>query len=569
MGCTSASTNYDPIDYESNPKEDYLTKTIYESIMARKKAKIQDAFDAERKEQEEREKELMRQQFLLNSIDPKGPKSYIDNLINTEIPKMEFGNLASEEAIVNDLNDRECEEYGEGEKEEEDKEEEMDEDEIKEKQEKNKNEMEELKRKLEEMNKKSEEEKNKKNQNQNRKKKVNKDGFFGKKKEDKDNEEEKKDEDINEEEEEEDDENEDNNKKKSENKKKKEPGEETEESNEEDEINGKAKKKGKKDMKNKKDKTKDRKKGLEEDKNEEDEGEGEEEEDDVEDGEDNKKKNKNKIKKDKSKKSKIKNDNDEIPEEIEMENEMHNEESEGIESEEKRKILKKQLQEKKRIKRQNKMKELMKLKAENPPYIDKIKKYKYPKKEIVEKQKAEFSPSPSELIICVIGEEKNGKTSFIKKYTRNVFEEIYKKTENIDTYEEAEAEYDSKKIKLTILDTPPLNDRKKANLIQENGINKSHIIFYIVDINDEYADFKVKLTTQNFEFNEKQIIAVIGNKSDKVSIFSKKNKDTLGILCSVRKYIFEIISCQDKPKNEIDNFMNNKIIKEYFYLYGK
>ena len=566
MGCTSASTNYDPIDYESNPKEDYLTKTIYESIMARKKAKIQDAFDAERKEQEEREKELMRQQFLLNSIDPKGPKSYIDNLINTEIPKMEFGNLASEEAIVNDLNDRECEEYGEGEKEEEDKEEEMAEDEIKEKQEKNKNEMEELKRKLEEMNKKNEEEKNKKNQNQNKKKKVNKEGFFGKKNEDKDNEEEKKDEDENEEEEEEeDDENGDNNKKKSENKKKKEPGEETEESNEEDEINGKAKKKGKKDMKNKKDKNKDRKKEIDEDKNEED--EGEEEEDDVEDGEDNKKKNKNKIKKDKAKKSKIKNDNDEIPEEIEMENEIHNEESEDIESEEKRKILKKQLQEKKRIKRQNKMKELMKLKAENPPYIDKIKKYKYPKKEIVEKQKAEFSPSPSELIICVIGEEKNGKTSFIKKYTRNVFEEIYKKTENIDTYEEAEAEYDSKKIKLTILDTPPLNDRKKANLIQENGINKSHIIFYIVDINDEYADFKVKLTTQNFEFNEKQIIAVIGNKSDKVSIFSKKNKDTLGILCSVRKYIFEIMSCQDTPKNEIENFINEKIIKEYFRLY--
>ena len=562
MGCTSASTNYDPIDYESNPKEDYLTKTIYESIMARKKAKIQDAFDAERKEQEEREKELMRQQFLLNSIDPKGPKSYIDNLINTEIPKMEFGNLASEEAIVNDLNDRECEEYGEGEKEEEDKEEEMAEDEIKEKQEKNKNEMEELKRKLEEMNKKSEEEKNKKNRNQNKKKKVNKDGFFGKKKEDKDNEEEKKDKDENEEEEEED---EDNNKKKSKNQKKKEPEEEPEESKEEeDEINGKAKKKGKKDMKNKKDKNKDRKKEIDEDKNEED--EGEEEEDDVEDGEDNKK-NKNKIKKDKAKKSKIKNDNDEIPEEIEMENEMHNEESEDIESEEKRKILKKQLQEKKRIKRQNKMKELMKLKAENPPYIDKIKKYKYPKKEIVEKQKAEFSPSPSELIICVIGEEKNGKTSFIKKYTRNVFEEIYKKTENIDTYEEAEAEYDSKKIKLTILDTPPLNDRKKANLIQENGINKSHIIFYIVDINDEYADFKVKLTTQNFEFNEKQIIAVIGNKSDKVSIFSKKNKDTLGILCSVRKYIFETMSCQDTPKNEIENFINEKIIKEYFRLY--
>ena len=73
----------------------------------------------------------------------------------------------------------------------------------------------------------------------------------------------------------------------------------------------------------------------------------------------------------------------------------------------------------------------MKLKAENPFYADKIKKYKYPKKETQEKVKPEFSPSPTEIIICVIGEQKNGKTSFIKKYTRNVFEEIYKKTENI------------------------------------------------------------------------------------------------------------------------------------------
>ena len=114
-----------------------------------------------------------------------------------------------------------------------------------------------------------------------------------------------------------------------------------------------------------------------------------------------------------------------------------------------------------------------------------------------------------------------------------------------------------------------MNDRKNTNIIQENGRNKSHIILYIVDINDEYADFKVKLTMQNFEFDEKQIIAIIGNKSDKVSIFSKKNKETLGILCSVSKYILEIMSCQDTPKNEIENFMNEKIIKEYFKLYSK
>ena len=539
MGCT----NYDPLNYEENQKEDYLTKTIFESIMARKRAKIQDEFDAERKEQEEREKELLRQQYLLDSINPRGPKSYVDNLINKEIPKMEFGNLASEEQILEDLNNRECEEYEEGEK-VEDTEEQMTEGEIKEKQEKNKNEMEEIKRQLEELNKKSEEEKG----NKQKKKKGEKDGFFGKKQENKENE----------------------SKNKSENNEEKEE-EENEQSKKEKEESNKEEEEENESSKKIKDKNSKNNKKI---KNKENMGDNEnEEEEDNEDGEsgENKKKNKmNKIKSEKNKISEINSKNSQSQHEMETEGEkeIKNIESESAQSEEKEKKLREKMQEKRRLNRQNKMKELMKLKAENPSYADKIKKYKYPKKEVEEKQDLDFPPTPTEITLCVIGEEKNGKTSFIKKYTRNVFEQTYKKTEEIDTYDEIEVEYDSKKIKLNIIDTPPLNQRKYTNLIQEN-INKSHIIFYIVDINDEYADFKVKLTMQNFEFNEKQIIVIIGNKSDKVSIFAKKNKDNFGLFCSVRKYIFEIISCQDKPKNEIDNFMNNKIIKEYFYLYGK
>jgi small GTP-binding protein len=544
MGCTSS---YDPLNYEENQKEDYLTKTIFESIMARRRAKIQGEYDADRKEQEDREKELMRQQYLLNSINPRGPKSYVDNLINKEIPKMEFGNLASEEQLLDDLNDRECEEYGEDEKEEE-TEEEMTESEIKDKQAQNKNEMEELKKKLEELNKKSEEEKG----NKQKKKKGEKDGFFGKKQENKENESKNKSENNEEKEEEENDQS------------KKEKEESNKEEEEENESSKKIKDKNSKN--NKKIKNKENM-GDNENNNE------NEEEEDNEDGEsgENKKKNKmNKIKSEKNKISEINSKNSQSQHEMETEGEkeIKNIESESAQSEEKEKKLREKMQEKRRLNRQNKMKELMKLKAENPSYADKIKKYKYPKKEVEEKQDLDFPPTPTEITLCVIGEEKNGKTSFIKKYTRNVFEQTYKKTEEIDTYDEIEVEYDSKKIKLNIIDTPPLNQRKYTNLIQEN-INKSHIIFYIVDINDEYADFKVKLTMQNFEFNEKQIIVIIGNKSDKVSIFAKKNKDSFGLFCSVRKYIFEIISCQDKPKNEIDNFMNNKIIKEYFYLYGK
>ena len=132
MGCSS----YDVINYDSNQKEDYLTKIIYESIITRKRAQIQAQYDAEQEEAERLERELLRQQHLLNSLDNKGPKSYVDNLITTEIPKMDFGIIAPEEEIVKDLNDRDCEEYKEDEV---DEEEEIDIEELKKEEEKNKN----------------------------------------------------------------------------------------------------------------------------------------------------------------------------------------------------------------------------------------------------------------------------------------------------------------------------------------------------------------------------------------------------------------------------------------------
>ena len=93
MGCSS----YENINYDSNQKEDYLTAVIHESIIARKRAKEQEEYDKEQEEAQLLEKEYLRQQHLLESLETRGPKSYIDNLIITEIPKMKFGNGAPEE----------------------------------------------------------------------------------------------------------------------------------------------------------------------------------------------------------------------------------------------------------------------------------------------------------------------------------------------------------------------------------------------------------------------------------------------------------------------------------------
>lgn len=553
MGCTS----YENIDYDSNQKEDYLTRAIFESIMSRKRAQVQAQYDFEQEEEEKRERNFLRQQALLNSLDTKGPKSYVDNLITSEIPRMEFGIKATEEELVKDLNDRDCDEYKEGEYDEEEDEEKIKE-EAKKEEEKNQNEIDELKKQIEEMNKKEEEEKNP-NKKKKRERKKGLGGFLGKK-----NEKGEQGEEGNEEKKEEDIKIEQNEEEKKEKSSKSKLSKINEEENKEKSSKNKLSKIDEEEIKDKS--SKNRLSKI----NEEDEGK--------ESNNKKRKKNKNNMDEEGFEGEEEENEErekEESNQENEEENELdNNEEENNYKKKKKGKNKKKNKEEKKstnkKPKENEKLKALMELKPENPSYADKIKRYKYPKKNDEETEnKLEFPPSPAELIISVIGDEKSGKTSFIKKYTRNVFEETYQKTENIDTYDEIETEINSKKIKLTILDTPPLTKRKNIKLIQEKGINKSHIIIYIVDINDEHAEFKVRLMAQSFEFNFKQIIVVIGNKSDKASIYSSKNEEAIDDYCYGKRFIFNVISCSDTSKSEIENFMNGHVIKEYLTLYNK
>ena len=463
MGCTSSMNS------EENQKEDYLTRTILESIQARKRAKILEADEAELEEEKLRQKELLLQQHLLDSIDAKGPKSYIENLILEEIPKMKFAPVASEEEIVKDLNERECEEYKEGEYIED---EEKNEESLEKEQEQNKNDIEELKRQIEELN---------KNENDSKNQKQRKSTFFNK-----------------------------------EQKVEKNSGKESEEKDIKEEVKKE---------------------------------EEEKEEEGGKEGNDINKENMN----EEEKKSELEEKNEE---EIS---------SDIVNISDQKYKLKQQLQ--KNVLKDEKLKELMKLKAQKPSYAEKLKKFKYPKKEeIKEENKLEFPTEPSELTLCVIGEKKSGKTSFIKKYIRNTFEEAYRKTEKIDKYDEMEVEYDSKKIKLHILDTPPLNIKKNIELIQKEGINKSQIILYIIDVNDEYAEFKVRLMSDSFEFHNKQIIVILANKSDTNSFFSKKNAIKIESICILKGYLFYLISCANTFKNEIENYVKDKIIKEYLSI---
>ena len=555
MGCSS----YENINYDSNQKEDYLTAAIYESIKARKRAKEQEEYDKEQEEAQRLEKEYLRQQHLLESLETRGPKSYIDNLIITEIPKMKFGNVAPEEEIVKDLNNRDCEVYKEDEK-DEDEEEKIDMEELKKEEEKNKNEIDELKRQIEEMNKKEEENKMDKKGKKGRKK-GGASGFFKKNEDNKEGEENNMEEKKEEGEEEKEDEKEEEEKKDSKKEwSKEESKRESKKEGSKEESKKTSKKEGSKEESKKnskkegnleeseKEKIISKLESMDEEKNSQIVNEERANKETDYDLENNERKGRNKSTHKKRKnRDKQKEGTDNTIEENVNENEI-------IDRSKKKKI------------KTDKMKELMELKAEKPPYNDKIKRYKYPKKKEQSENKLEFIPSPTELTMCVIGDENTGKTSFVRKYTRNNFEEAHQKTEKIEE-EEIDIEIDSKNIKLKIIDTPPLSVRKNIKMIQEEGINKSHIVIYIVDINDEYAEFKVRLMIQSLVINEKQIIGIIGNKSDKVSYFSSKNREAIEDYCSIRKYTFEVISCGDTTQKEIEDIVNDKIINKYLSLY--
>ena len=94
MGCSSNN-------YGVQTNEDFFTKSFYESSKERRKK--------EKKENKKDNASNINQieTDYLNNENSNKCKSYFDNLINNEIPKMDFGNLAEEKEIIKDIENRE------------------------------------------------------------------------------------------------------------------------------------------------------------------------------------------------------------------------------------------------------------------------------------------------------------------------------------------------------------------------------------------------------------------------------------------------------------------------------
>ena len=179
-----------------------------------------------------------------------------------------------------------------------------------------------------------------------------------------------------------------------------------------------------------------------------------------------------------------------------------------------------------------------------------------------------FVPIPEKLFIAVIGYEKSGKSSFVKKYTKNLYDRVYVKTEEVLENKDRLFLYKDKNIQLVIIDTPPIPKHGTCQIVQEQ-ISRAHIIIYVCDITEDDSLFKIKLNFTNFDFKPKSVIAIIGNCIDKISKFSGINKKNLVEYCNENKLLLNFISCAKNTATDIENIVEKRIIPRYFELYDK
>jgi hypothetical protein len=184
---------------------------------------------------------------------------------------------------------------------------------------------------------------------------------------------------------------------------------------------------------------------------------------------------------------------------------------------------------------------------------------------IIELEKI-FVPNPSPLIITVIGSEESGKTALLKKYIKKEFVYAHTPTESISIFEGKNYFNKGKKVPLCFVDTPPIHHQNNFLIVQDQ-ILKSHIIIYMLDISEEDPLFTLHLSLLNIQFYKKQIIAVIGNKEDKIpsnEIIKRGIKE----YCSFKGYLCSFYSCLKYKHDSVKHLIDKKIIKKYFDMYN-
>ena len=153
--------------------------------------------------------------------------------------------------------------------------------------------------------------------------------------------------------------------------------------------------------------------------------------------------------------------------------------------------------------------------------------------------------------ITLIGESSVGKTSFIKQYTSNTFNQELQATIGGER-EYKTLEINDKKVRLAFWDTA---GQEKYRSLSRIFINKSNIVIFVYDITKKDTFEKIKEywypTTIQILGNENIIYGLAANKSDLYENEEVKYDDSVAFANSIHAIIKETTAMNHKQIEEL------------------
>ena len=114
--------------------------------------------------------------------------------------------------------------------------------------------------------------------------------------------------------------------------------------------------------------------------------------------------------------------------------------------------------------------------------------------------------------IMVLGESKVGKTSLIKRYTKDQFGGVYLTTVGMD-FQDKIIEIEDKKVRLQVWDTA---GQERFRNVTKSYFQSSHGLLVVYDITDRESFDKINFWMENIKNNapENAKLILVGNKCD-------------------------------------------------------
>ena len=178
--------------------------------------------------------------------------------------------------------------------------------------------------------------------------------------------------------------------------------------------------------------------------------------------------------------------------------------------------------------------------------------------------------------LLIIGDATVGKTSILTRFTDDKFSTNYLNTVGLDFFSKDEV-FNNKKVRIKIWDTA---GQERYRALTQGFFKSAHgiIITYDVSNVDTFENLKywIQSIHTNLGENDSIKIIIIGNKVDlerEVSLedaqkyaedngykyFETSAKTGKNVSESIRFLVQEIIDCQDKKQNNINNGNDNNI----------